>query len=127
MTQDNLTVEKIVDKDWLIDGSFFIGERYVTGAEIKELLLTTIDTLTKQVESLKGMDKDALVHSIQLLESQLESQKEEIKDLESMLNIISFNAVIGPDAEMDNVTDCYHVPTADIDAIRTKYSLPKEE
>ena len=38
------------------------------------------DDLTKQVESLKGMDKDALVHSIQLLESQLESQKEALKD-----------------------------------------------
>jgi hypothetical protein len=35
-----------------------------------------------------------------------------------LLCIIRTNAVVGPDAAMQGYTDCYHVPLADIDAIR---------
>ena len=35
-----------------------------------------------------------------------------------MLRIIVNNAKIGPDAAMDGATDCYHVPSDDIDAAR---------
>ena len=35
-----------------------------------------------------------------------------------LLGIIVANAVIGPDAAMNGKTDCYHVPSDDIDAAR---------
>ncbi len=37
------------------------------------------------------------------------------------------NAVIGPDARMGGATDCYHVPTDDVDALRAWVSGREEE
>jgi len=39
------------------------------------------------------------------------------------LSVIVSNAIIGPDAYMGGVTDCYHVPIEDIEAARAALKL----
>jgi hypothetical protein len=47
-----------------------------------------------------------------------EAVEEKLKRYEEVVSNVIANAVIGPDVETDGITDCYHVPFDDLDAVK---------